>query len=99
MSVDEQMKKPTMSRRKRPTKKATFVDADEDGDETLKNPSSKVTSMAASFKPKVGGKPPTLNTAPVQGHTLEKRKPSAQARKESELAVPDFLKGAFDEPA
>lgn len=56
------MKKPTMSRRKRPTKKATFVDADEDGDETLKNPSSKVTSMAASFKPKTGNKPPTLNT-------------------------------------
>jgi len=62
VGVEENMKKPTMSRRKRPTKKATFVDADEDGDETLKNPSSKVTSMAASFKPKTGNKPPTLNT-------------------------------------
>lgn len=97
-NVEENLKKPTISRRKRPTKKATFVDPDEDDDETLKNPSSKVTSMAASFKPKTGAKPPSLNTAPVQGHTIEQRKPSAQARKESELAVPDFLKGAFDEP-
>jgi len=71
------MKKPTMSRRKRPTKKATFVDADEDGDETLKNPSSKVTSMAASFKPKAGNKPPALAPKPVAGPTIEQRKPSA----------------------
>ena len=60
VSVDENIKKPTMSRRKRPTKKATFIDNEEE-DDALKNPSSGIKSMAASFKPKVGASAPTLN--------------------------------------
>lgn len=91
-----------MSRRKRPTKKATFVDEDDDD---LKAPSKGVTSMAATFKPKIGANPTPIKTnpPPAQGAPIEQRKPSvipaAMDRKESELAIPDFLKGAFDEPS
>ena len=95
-----------MTRRKRPTKKATFIDPDDDDDD--KKQTSGVTSMGATFKPKIGGNanPPAEQRKPSaidqrKPSAIEQRKPSvipaAMDRKESELAVPDFLKGAFDE--